>query len=211
MHVTLNESLVLDSIARNLMAVRNGGRPKTAEEATTWRDQIISDGPHETEIKPRSLPGIVASLVKKGLITSNGESVTFTLAGFEVWERLYPDLDLQATVERVLSECDECGSTLYHSEATGETGCVHCHTVGCAECGNPDHATNRCSAAPIPQLERNIVEAVGNIYRLKRAERIDFLSYMRGARTCAQYDRLSSVLQAAVNEATIRLRLSSAF
>lgn len=46
----------------------------------------------------------------------------------------FPDLTLR---------CDECGGP-YHVSPTNEIGYVHCHTLGCSICGNPDHLDADC-------------------------------------------------------------------
>ncbi len=62
----------------------NGAEPATLDEAgSVWRD-CLDQGP-ET-IAPTSLPGLVASLTKKGLATTNGESVGLTPAGFAAYQ-----------------------------------------------------------------------------------------------------------------------------
>jgi hypothetical protein len=77
--LTRGERQLLVNIARNLMTPVNGAEPATLDEAgSVWRD-CLDQGP-ET-IKPTSLPGLVASLTKKGLATTNGESVGLTAAG----------------------------------------------------------------------------------------------------------------------------------
>ncbi len=82
--LTRRERLLLRNIARNLMTPVNGAEPKTLDEAgSVWRD-CLDQGP-ET-IKPASLPGLVASLAKKGLATTNGESVGLTPLGFAAYQ-----------------------------------------------------------------------------------------------------------------------------
>ena len=62
----------------------NGAEPTTLDEAgSVWRD-CLDQGP-ET-ITPTSLPGLVASLTRKGLATTNGESVGLTPAGFAAYQ-----------------------------------------------------------------------------------------------------------------------------
>ena len=82
--LTRGERQLLVNIARNLMTPVNGAEPKTLDEAgSVWRD-CLDQGP-ET-IKPASLPGLVASLAKKGLATTNGESVGLTPLGFAAYQ-----------------------------------------------------------------------------------------------------------------------------
>ncbi len=82
--LTRGERQLLVNIARNLMTPVNGAEPKTLDEAgSVWRD-CLDQGP-ET-ITPTSLPGLVASLTKKGLATANGESVGLTSLGFAAYQ-----------------------------------------------------------------------------------------------------------------------------
>lgn len=81
--LTKGERQLLVNIARNLMTPVNGAEPATLDDAgSVWRD-CLDQGP-ET-IKPASLPGLVASLTKKGLATTNGESVGLTPLGFAAY------------------------------------------------------------------------------------------------------------------------------
>jgi|GEM_PF-294824 len=84
--LTRGERKLLVNIARNLMTPVNGAEPATLDEAgSVWRD-CLDQGPETIEAK--SLPGLVASLTKKGLATANGESVGLTPAGFVAWQSL---------------------------------------------------------------------------------------------------------------------------
>ena len=84
--LTRGERKLLVNIARNLMTPVNGAEPATLDDAgSVWRD-CLDQGP-ET-IKPASLPGLVASLTKKGLATANGESIGLTSLGFAAWQSL---------------------------------------------------------------------------------------------------------------------------
>jgi hypothetical protein len=81
--LTRGERQLLVNIARNLMTPVNGAEPATLDEAgSVWRD-CLDQGP-ET-IASTSLPGLVASLTKKGLATTNGESVGLTAAGLAAY------------------------------------------------------------------------------------------------------------------------------
>ena len=81
--LTRGERKLLVNIARSLMTPINGAEPATLDEAgSVWRD-CLDQGP-ET-ITPTSLPGLVASLARKGLATANGESVALTPAGFAAY------------------------------------------------------------------------------------------------------------------------------
>ena len=84
--LTRGERKLLVNIARNLMTPVNGAEPATLDEAGSVWSNCLDQGP-ET-IKPASLPGLVASLTKKGLATANGESVGLTPLGFAAWQSL---------------------------------------------------------------------------------------------------------------------------
>ena len=82
--LTRGERKLLVNIARNLMTPVNGAEPATLDEAgSVWRD-CLDQGPETIEAK--SLPGLVASLTKKGLATTNGESVGLTPLGFAAYQ-----------------------------------------------------------------------------------------------------------------------------
>jgi hypothetical protein len=76
----------LVNIARNLMTPVNGAEPATLDDAGSVWSNCLDQGP-ET-IKPTSVPGLVASLTKKGLATANGESVGLTAAGLAAYRSL---------------------------------------------------------------------------------------------------------------------------
>ena len=84
--LTGGERKLLVNIARNLMTPVNGAEPATLDEAGSVWSNCLDQGP-ET-IKPTSLPGLVASLTKKGLATANGESVGLTAAGLAAYQSL---------------------------------------------------------------------------------------------------------------------------
>jgi hypothetical protein len=84
--LTRGERQLLVNIARNLMTPVNGAEPTTLDEAGSVWSNCLDQGP-ET-IKPASLPGLVASLTKKGLATTNGESVGLTAAGLAAYRSL---------------------------------------------------------------------------------------------------------------------------
>jgi hypothetical protein len=86
MHVTTLEIAILDCIARNQFSPVNGAWPKSAEETGTWSADILDSAVVERPgIRQRSVPGILASLIKKGLAWSNGESTALTATGYAVW------------------------------------------------------------------------------------------------------------------------------
>ena len=84
--LTRGERKLLVNIARNLMTPVNGAEPATLDEAGSVWSTCLDQGP-ET-IETTSLPGLVASLTKKGLANSNGESVGLTAAGFAAYQSL---------------------------------------------------------------------------------------------------------------------------
>lgn len=52
-------------------------------EASIWVDQIIANGATK-KVTPKQLPGVVASLSKKGLISTDGEGINLTATGLEI-------------------------------------------------------------------------------------------------------------------------------
>lgn len=95
--LTALEAIVIRQIAENNY---QDGQPGTND---IWSSEIINNGPAELHdlVKPRSLPGVVSSLVKKGLARTgdDGEGCPFvglTTAGLERWQaikRACPDCD----------------------------------------------------------------------------------------------------------------------
>jgi hypothetical protein len=95
--LTRGERKLLVNIARNLMTPVNGAEPATLDEAgSVWRD-CLDQGP-ET-IASTSLPGLVASLTKKGLATTNGESVGLTPLGLAAYRSVAAEAEAPATKE----------------------------------------------------------------------------------------------------------------
>lgn len=92
MTFTKNELAMLDNIARSEYTMLNGARPTTFDD--------IRDGTWTFDVghgfKTTSIPGIVSSLVKKGLVWSHDNterapnpsnaSVGMTEAGFAAWK-----------------------------------------------------------------------------------------------------------------------------
>jgi hypothetical protein len=81
--LTRGERQLLVNIARNLMTPVNGAEPATLDDAGNVWSNCLDQGP-ET-IASTSLPGLVASLTKKGLATTNGESVGLTTLGLAAY------------------------------------------------------------------------------------------------------------------------------
>lgn len=93
-NLTTLEAAVLDHIARNCYQPTNFSRPERFEDTRDiWRHSIL-DSSSKTEVSPRSLPGVCASLVKKGLIicTEDGKDSTIRLteSGFAAWDAAFP-------------------------------------------------------------------------------------------------------------------------
>jgi len=95
MNITPLETAVLDCIARNLYQESNGGVPDSyAETGAIWTWGILTDttSTYAGTVAKRSLPGVIASLVKKGLVNSyqdacrRDDTVCLTEDGFKVWE-----------------------------------------------------------------------------------------------------------------------------
>ena len=63
--------------------LRNNFQDGAEGEQAIWSDQIVSNGRME-KVTAKQLPGVVASLVKKGLLTSDGEAVQLTDSGISV-------------------------------------------------------------------------------------------------------------------------------
>lgn len=55
----------------------DGGVPEHAFEATTWIDMVAYN---------RETKGVFVSLCNAGLVTSDGEAVTLTEAGFQIFK-----------------------------------------------------------------------------------------------------------------------------
>lgn len=95
MNITAKEKTVLQLIAQNEYNSANYGIPESHMETVTWCNCIDVGYIYDDMEYPsqRSIPGIVASLVKKGLVDSNGETVGHTPLGFQTWksEILRPD------------------------------------------------------------------------------------------------------------------------
>ena len=95
MNITEKEKTVLQLIAQNEYNSANYGIPESHMETVTWCNHIDVGYIYDDMERPslRSIPGIVASLIKKELIDSDGETVGLTPLGFQIWktEILRPD------------------------------------------------------------------------------------------------------------------------
>lgn len=81
--VTRKERLLLRNIAENLMTPLNGAAPGTPQDTVCWVDEIVSSGP--VPLAPRSVPGVMTSLVKKGLVHTDGATCRLTEAGLAAY------------------------------------------------------------------------------------------------------------------------------
>ena len=78
--LTDNEKLLLDNIAQS--EYTNGDR---GPWVLVWCNALDYS---PNKIPSISVPGIMASLVKKGLAQTDGECCCLTVEGFDVWESL---------------------------------------------------------------------------------------------------------------------------
>ena len=92
MNITHLETAVLDCIVRNTYQPTNGMVPDAYSELSSiWSHSILdADSTYAATVNPRSLPGIVSSLAKKGLVKTYDEGKDSTLylteTGFAAWE-----------------------------------------------------------------------------------------------------------------------------
>jgi hypothetical protein len=84
MKVTELEKKILENIARNYMSSANGGMPEKAADTSCWVDCICDQGIHQ--IEPRQIPGVVSSLVKKGLVRTDGTVCGLTEVGLDTYK-----------------------------------------------------------------------------------------------------------------------------
>lgn len=87
MNLTALETKLLRNIALNEYAPGNGAEPASHADCGAVWSNCLDCGP-ET-IAPTSIPGVVASLVKKGLVWQEGSGreavVALTSAGFDAY------------------------------------------------------------------------------------------------------------------------------
>ncbi len=93
MNITPLEAKILINIAENELSPGNGAVPATHKDAgSTWAN-CLGIGPEE--IEARSIPGVVASLSKKGLAWCSGKGkeaeVGLTQAGFDAYQKVKAD------------------------------------------------------------------------------------------------------------------------
>jgi hypothetical protein len=85
MKITDKERMVLENIARNDYTTLNGAEPECVRDTMCWSD-CVSDGPNNVPAK--SIPGIIGSLVKKGLVITDGECIELSKDGFNLYKSL---------------------------------------------------------------------------------------------------------------------------
>lgn len=84
--LTDKEVQVLTNIVLNEYQPMNGGEPDTyADIDVIWND-TLNDGPFDLICS--SIPGVVGSLSKKGLVRVNGDCIYLTAQGFSAYKHL---------------------------------------------------------------------------------------------------------------------------
>jgi hypothetical protein len=78
------ELRLLQNIALNDFQSCNGSEPPNFEACDPVWSNCLDCGPND--LRPRSIPGLVASLSKKGLIQTDGECVSLTRDGFAAYQ-----------------------------------------------------------------------------------------------------------------------------
>lgn len=81
--LTENEKLLLNNIAQN--EYTDGQR---GPGVWVWCNALTYS---PNKIPAASVPGIMASLVKKGLAETDGEVCCLSEAGFAAWKEIHPD------------------------------------------------------------------------------------------------------------------------
>ena len=85
--ITTSERLLLDNIARNQYTDGQLG-----PNVLVWSD-CLDFGPQQ--IAKTSIPGILASLINKGLALSDGEVTALTEEGYEMWKQEWLDKEAE--------------------------------------------------------------------------------------------------------------------
>jgi hypothetical protein len=84
-NITSNERAVLKAIARSEYQPVNGSEPAAFADTSAVWTRYLDDG-----LTPRSRPGVVASLSKKGLVWTNGNGrdaeIGLTELGFSIYK-----------------------------------------------------------------------------------------------------------------------------
>jgi len=95
MNITEKEKTLIMMIARNEYNSANYGVPEDISETNTWCNcldaSFVYD--HMENLSSTSIPGVMASLVKKGLADSNGETCCLEKAGLNYYlEEIHDDI-----------------------------------------------------------------------------------------------------------------------
>jgi len=88
MSITEKEKVLLQAIAQNEMNSMNHGVPSESDETQCWVNCLDAHTLQPGQVYPEasSVPGIVSSLSKKGLILTDGEVIELSTEGFEIWK-----------------------------------------------------------------------------------------------------------------------------
>jgi len=96
--ITALELAVLDHVALNSYQPTNYGRPDAYSDTGSIWSASITDSSSKRFVAPKQLPGVVSSLVKKGLVRTGGAgtqqdpgTLTMTESGFETWRSATAD------------------------------------------------------------------------------------------------------------------------
>ena len=90
------ERQVLDCICFNEMNGGNGTMPYDYSDTGTWSDMILDSAEHSHNVTARQLPGVVSSLVKKGMVWCNGESTMLSPFGYAYFRHIVAERNLFA-------------------------------------------------------------------------------------------------------------------
>jgi hypothetical protein len=100
MALTQLEAKLLNNIAFNLYTTSNGSKPESFDDVSggVWTFAVGDGANCPSQIRPRSIPGVVSSLVKKGFVwtrwaSGNGDepAMGMTEAGWSAWKLYYDD------------------------------------------------------------------------------------------------------------------------
>lgn len=83
--VTTNERAVLRAILRNYYTSLNGGVPQSFDDIdfSVWVN-AINDSNEPSGVEGRALSGVVASLTRKALVLTDGQTISLTRAGYDI-------------------------------------------------------------------------------------------------------------------------------
>ena len=98
MNTTKKEKTVLQLIAQNEYNTMNYGVPESANDTVTWCNCIdvsfVYD--HMEKLSSTTIPGVMASLVKKGFASTNGETCCLEDAGLNYYLKEIHDNSLES-------------------------------------------------------------------------------------------------------------------